>query len=132
MDTKRFGESDKGEKQSRLSPEAEAALEAACKATSQAAVADRLGVSATTISHVRNGKYRGSLTTVEQRIRGVLLKQSVSCPVLGEIKNHICLEHQNRPQKFAMVNAQYMKMFRACRSGCPHSNHTKSKGDENE
>lgn len=121
MDNKRTDALVKDDK-SRLSPEAEAALEAAIAESSQAKVAALIGYSASTLSQIRKGVYKGSVMAVEQAIRGRLLRETVRCPVLGEIKKNICLEHQNRPQKFAMVNAQYMRMLRACPK-CPLRNH---------
>lgn len=110
------------ERQSGLSPEAEAALRLACQNSTQAAVARRLGLSTAAVNQALQGKYKGLWETIEQRVRGVLLQEAIECPVLGEIKRNVCLEHQNRPKRFAMVNAQYIKMYRACRSGCPFSN----------
>lgn len=127
MDSSKRPESQ--EEENRLSQEAEAALEAAIARSNAANVARLIGYSASAISQVRKGQYKGNVRAVEQAIRGALLNQTIRCPVLGEIKAHICLEHQNRPQKFAMVNAQYIKLFRACRV-CPFSNHVKQETEE--
>jgi hypothetical protein len=105
--------------ENRLDSEVEAALRAAIAASSQAKVAKKIGYSASTLSQVLNGTYGGNLTKFEQCVRGALLSETVNCPALGmEIKRNVCVEHQNRPQKFAMVNPMYIKLFRAC-PGCP-------------
>ncbi len=94
-------------------------LRAECERTTQAAVADRIGMSATVVNQVLNGKYPGRLDNVRQRVEGALMAQTVTCPVLGELRRHECLDHQKRP--FAATNSVRVMMYRACRDGCPHS-----------
>lgn len=95
------------------------ALQDACKETSQAKVAVRLGVSSAMISQALKGKYPGSTETLKQRVEGALMGHVVACPVLGEIPANTCLDHQRAP--FAATNAQRVRLYRACRSGCPNS-----------
>ncbi|MCB1795815.1 MAG: hypothetical protein KDJ70_15605 [Candidatus Competibacteraceae bacterium] len=45
----------------------------------------------------------------------------VSCPVLGDMTRKQCLEYQSTPKKFRGVNPIKVKMWLACRSGCPNS-----------
>jgi hypothetical protein len=95
------------------------ALRTECARTSQTAVAEQIGMSATVICQVLSGKYPGRLANVQQRVEGALLKQTVVCPVLGTLPRNECLDHQQR--KFAATNAQRVNLWRACRAGCPHS-----------
>ncbi|WP_417345750.1 hypothetical protein [Ferrimonas sp.] len=87
--------------------------------SSQAKVAKLLGVSPATVSLVLAEKYPGDVDRIARKVEGLLMKISVHCPVLGEITQDICEQHQCRP--FAATNPQRIKLYRACRSGCPHS-----------
>ena len=92
-------------------------LEGACmKPSSQAEVARRLGVSATMVNLVLKGTYKGNLQRLETLVRGTLMNESVTCPVLGEISKRRCLDEQARP--FAVTNPQRVAVWRACRGGC--------------
>lgn len=93
-----------------------------------ARMADAKGLSATAakivystavISQVIGNKYPGDLTKVEERVRGALMGLMVTCPVLGQIGRDICLSTQAQP--FAVTNSTRTRVYRACRSGCPHS-----------
>lgn len=44
---------------------------------------------------------------------------AVDCPVLGTIDRGRCLDEQ--AQKYSSANRTRVQLFRACRSGCPHS-----------
>ncbi|KMQ74032.1 LysR family transcriptional regulator [Marinobacter subterrani] len=95
------------------------ALDQACQQSSQNRVARRLGVSAAMISQALKGKYPGDMTSLRKRVEGELLGASVDCPVLGRISVRECLDCQRQP--FAATNAQRVRLYRACRSGCPNS-----------
>lgn len=90
-----------------------------CKATSQTKVARRLGMSGTTINQVLNGKYKASTDRFEERVRGELMRKTLTCPALGEISSRRCQDEQARP--FASTNPQRVAVYKACRSGCRHS-----------
>lgn len=95
-------------------------LRQACERESQSRVAARLGYSAATVNQVLKGVYKGRLDRVQERVESVLVGgRLVDCPVLGEIPRHECLDHQGQP--FAATNPQRVRLYRACRSGCPHS-----------
>lgn len=94
-------------------------LRQACIDTSQAAVARRLGVSASMINQALKGAYKGDLSRLQGLVEGVFLRQTVHCPVIGEIGRDTCLHHQAEP--FKPVNPQRVKLYRACRNGCPNS-----------
>lgn len=96
-----------------------AALDAACRRESQKRVAERIGYSAAVVNQVLKGTYKGDLGAVEQAVRGALLHATVDCPVCGELPANKCLEYQRLP--FAATNPQRVQLYRACRSGCPHS-----------
>ncbi|TGG92507.1 XRE family transcriptional regulator [Natronospirillum operosum] len=90
-----------------------------CKHTSQNRMAQRLGVSSSMVSQALKGVYPGDLSKLQRRVEGELMGSSVNCPVLGEISTRECLDCQRRP--FAATNAQRVRLYRACRSGCPNS-----------
>jgi uncharacterized protein involved in cysteine biosynthesis len=89
------------------------------------ACARRIGYSPAVISQTIGNKYRGDLTKVEDKVRGALMGLTVSCPVLGSIGRHVCLDWQAKPR--AITNSTRTRVYRACRSGCPHS---RLKGDD--
>jgi len=82
-------------------------------------VAKRLGVSRTLVSQVCNQKYPGDLVRVQKLVEGVYLARTVMCPILGEIRQDQCLAHQARQP--GSSNPLYIQVYKACRSGCPHS-----------
>ena len=94
-------------------------LETACSQSSQNRVAKRVGGSAAMISQALKGKFPGDLTNLRKRVEGELMGASVDCPVLGRISVRECLDCQRQP--FAATNAQRVRLYRACRSGCPNS-----------
>ena len=96
-------------------------LRVACAETSQAAVARRLGVSASVVNQALKGAYKGNLSRLQTLIEGRLLNQTVDCPVFGDLAKHKCQEHQARDPRFITANPLTMRLYRACRSGCPHS-----------
>jgi hypothetical protein len=79
----------------------------------------RVGYSASAISTVINGCYRGDMGRVEETVRGALMGHVVNCPVLGEIGRDQCLAWQKKP--FAATSSVRAAVYRACRAGCPHS-----------
>jgi len=91
-------------------------LKQACKETSQAAVARKLGYSATTVNLVLKDKYTGDIEKVYRTIKVRLGKSNVECPVLGEISSSKCAEEQAKP--FSTANAQRVQLFKSCRT-CP-------------
>lgn len=96
-------------------------LKTACADSSQAAVARQLGVSASALNQVLKGVYKGQVTRIQTLIEGRLMNQTVACPVAGDLPKHKCLEHQARDVRMATVNPLFSRLYRACRSGCPHS-----------
>lgn len=95
--------------------------ELAIEATNTSAVsaAKKIGYSAGLISHVFSNRYKGDLIAVEQKVRGALMGMTVICPILGEIGRDLCLDNQKKP--FSATSSIRSKLYRACRSGCPHS-----------
>lgn len=87
--------------------------------TSLTAVAKKLSMSKATVSQVLNGKYSASTATIQQKVEGAFMHSEVECPILGDIPINECLEHQKR--KFAATNHIRVAIYKACRSGCPHS-----------
>ena len=83
------------------------------------ACAQRLGYSPTTISQTLGNKYPGDLSKIEETVRGALMDVKVNCPVLGVIGRDRCLSSQSQPK--AYTNSVRTRLYRACRTGCPHS-----------
>lgn len=101
-----------------LAPDARDALDAAVKQHgSQVKVARLLNVSGSLVSQALNGKYPGDLDALEQRIRGVLMQATVTCPVLGELSTKSCLDEQRRKPVF--TNPVRVRLARACKT-CPN------------
>ncbi len=96
-------------------------LRAACVASSQSKVAERLGYSTSVVSQVLNGKYNGDVKAVQTKVEGVLMGKTVDCPVVGELPRNRCLEYQR--QAFAATNHLRVQLARACVT-CTH-NHSK-------
>lgn len=84
------------------------------------ATADRpQGYSGATVSQLLSGTYPGGVARIEAAIRATLLSESLTCPELGEIRVAACRDWQAKP--FAATNAQRVRVYRACRAGCPHA-----------
>ena len=93
-------------------------LQDECERTSQREVSKKLGYSATTISLVLNGTYKGDLNAVERAVKVKLTTNSVSCPILGQITAMDCSSHQSKP--FSSSSSLRVKLFKACRK-CPNN-----------
>ncbi|QND45232.1 transcriptional regulator (plasmid) [Rhizobium lusitanum] len=101
-------------------PEWIVALAEACNRSSQSAVAKDLGYSGPVISQVLSNKYQnGDLTRVEQMVRGALMAETIICPIMGEMARDVCQSWQKKP--FGTASSHRVRMYTACRSGCPHS-----------
>jgi hypothetical protein len=87
---------------------------------SQKAVAQTIGYSASTISNVLAGKYRGDLEAVGNAVRGAFMAGKVACPRLGLISLSVCGDSQRRTRMQAITMGMF-PLWRACRQGCPHS-----------
>lgn len=89
-----------------------------CDLSSQGQVAKRLGRSASMVSNVLRGIYRGNMAVIEDLVRGTLMLEVIDCLGLGEINKRNCREWRLRSRKFANVNSLYVTMYRAC-NRCP-------------
>ncbi|MFQ5776170.1 MAG: transcriptional regulator [Kiloniellaceae bacterium] len=94
------------------------ALAAAARIRGQAAAARRIGYRPSVVSQVLNGTYKGNETAVRRAVEGALMGAVVSCPVLGEIPAHRCATIQR--QAFAATTPERVRLYRACRAGCPN------------
>lgn len=95
------------------------ALAEACSRESQAAVARQLGVSSSMLSQAIGQRYPAGLERLEEMVRGALMGETVTCPVLGDVRRDQCLSEQGKP--FTTSSSVRTRLFRACRDGCPHS-----------
>ncbi len=93
------------------------ALAEACAKASQNRVAQRLGVSASLVSSVLANKYPGDVERIAEICRGEFERQTIACPVLGDIAPLACRRWQLRADRLRTGNNQNARMFRACR-GC--------------
>lgn len=100
------------------------ALADSCDASNQTAVAALLGYSRTVVSLLVNNKYDRDLRAAERTIRRVLMRVVVHCPVLGDIPDADCAEHQARP--YSPANPTRVRLYGACHGGCPHFTGDKS------
>lgn len=108
-----------------LSPDALDALQRAVRHFgTQARVAVELGISAAAVNQALQGKYRGDVDGIEQRIRGALMQVTVVCPVLGELSTKDCLDEQRR--KVVFTNPLRVRLARACKT-CPNRKEGASK-----
>ena len=87
--------------------------------TSGSDAAKRLNYSPAVVTGVVNGTYGGDLATVEAKVRGLLMRETVECPVLGDLALNRCLEEQ----KMDRIGSSSLRaqLYRECRKGCPHS-----------
>lgn len=74
----------------------------------------RIGYSRSAISTVISRKYLGDLDRVEAMVRGALMAETVTCPVLGEIGRDRCLTEQKTP--FRATSAFRAQLFHACKT----------------
>jgi DNA-binding transcriptional regulator YdaS (Cro superfamily) len=99
-------------------PEWVRSLAEECDRTSQQQAAKRLGVSGSLVNQVLKHVYNGRYDGIEARVKGELLRETVLCPVLGEISSRRCLDEQARP--YANTNRIRVALYKASRSGCPN------------
>lgn len=95
------------------------ALAEQCAATNQKQAAKRIGLSDGLVSQVLGNKYPGDVARVAEKVRGALMGVTVTCPVLGDIGRDRCLDEQKKT--FTGTSSVRSRLYRACRSGCPHS-----------
>lgn len=101
-----------------LAADAKAALlQAVERLGSQVRVAKELRVTSPVISTLLKDKYLGDVKTMEQRIRGQFMAETVRCPVYGDLSKRSCLDNQALPQAF--TNPQRAALSRACKT-CPN------------
>jgi len=94
-------------------------LQEVCGKSTQAHAAKRIGYSAPVVNQVLAGNYKGDLKRVQRAVEGALMSVIVDCPVVGEIPQQKCIEHQRAP--FAATSAARVQLYHACRGGCTHS-----------
>lgn len=88
------------------------------KAHGQGATAKELGISKSVVSQLINNKYPGDIWRMQKLVEGAYMNRSVVCPIVGEIPLHQCDKHQCNT---STSNPIKLRLYRACRSGCPHS-----------
>lgn len=98
-------------------PEWILALARACDETSQAQVARELDISSPRVNQVLGRRYSGRLERTEQLVRGQYMKETVTCPVLGEISRRDCQEHQQKARAKSPLLSNPLRV--ALRIECP-------------
>lgn len=104
-----------------------AALAAACDAagSSQGAVAKRLGISRASVSFLLSKKYESSTDAMERRIRAVLMRAQVDCPVIaGRIPAESCLRIAARG--YDPSNVMTVRFSRTCPTCANNPNRKRS------
>lgn len=86
---------------------------------SQNKVAKELGISTSKLSQTLRSVYPGSVEDIRIKVEGMYLTRTVTCPVKGDIPVNECADNQQRP--FSSSNRERVRLYKACRSGCPHS-----------
>lgn len=99
-------------------PEWIIALVRACDETSQNKVAQRVGITASTVSQAIRKSYKGNLNNIEARVRAVYLSGDVACPALGSITGEVCMKWRDKSRVLQSSTPNRVRMFRACRR-CP-------------
>jgi len=94
-------------------------LAEACDGSSQKKVSMQIGFSAGAVNQVLSQSYNAGLGAIKQAVEGALMNATVDCPVMGEMPANVCLENQKR--EFAATNSTRVRLYKACRGGCPHS-----------
>ena len=90
-------------------------------AGSLAVVSGKLGISRTAVSQLCNDKYPGDMARMQMLVEGVFMGHTVECPILGPIPLHQCQAHQRRSAGDVGNSPSDIKLWKACRSGCPNS-----------
>ena len=83
-------------------------------------VAARIGYSHSAVSAVINGSYPGNRAKIQTAVTSCLMGNEVTCPVMGKIASEKCLKIQRRTTLMSS-DPTAVKLWRACRSGCPFS-----------
>lgn len=110
--------SSKPQRPKALPHEVLAALQAAVKRLgSQAATARELGIGAAVVNHLLKGRYAGDVDGLASRIRGQFMRETVACPVMGELNRRHCLDYQARP--LVHTNSIRVRLHAACKT-CPN------------
>lgn len=106
------------------SPDWIEALAAECQRSSQKAVAQRLGYSASVVSQALVGAYRGDVDRFEEVVRGAYMAATVDCRIFGEIGRDRCLQEQREP--FRASSAHRAQVYHECNTPgrCLHSTAT--------
>jgi hypothetical protein len=100
-------------------PDWVAELAAYATRTSGKLASEKIGYSGALVTQVCRRAYPGDMGRVEEKVRGALMGVTVVCPILGEIGRDRCIDEQKHPKSTA--SSIRVKLYRACRSGCPHS-----------
>lgn len=88
-----------------------------CDRTSQREVSCRLGYSQSAIKQALKGKCFGNIDRLRGKVEGAYMGLTVLCPIIGEIRRDICIEHQGRP--LVATNPFRASLHRACKT-CPN------------
>ncbi|MCG9624609.1 helix-turn-helix domain-containing protein [Vibrio mediterranei] len=86
---------------------------------SQSKVAKQLGISTSKLSQTLRGVYPGSVDDIRIKVEGMYMTKTVVCPVKGQLLVNECADNQQRP--FSSSNRERVRLYKACRAGCPHS-----------
>jgi hypothetical protein len=89
------------------------------ESTSLATAAHAMGVSKTAISLLLAEKYGADTSKMQALVESVFMGHKIDCPILGSLPKHKCKQHQHCTHVGSQP--QQIRLWKACRSGCPHS-----------
>jgi len=101
-------------------PEWIAVLVRECDCSSQNKVANRLNLSAATVSQVIRKCYLGSYDNVLERVQEIYLNDDVECPPLGLITSEVCLFWRDEVRNGTSIDPMRTLLTRFCRK-CPRN-----------
>jgi len=80
-------------------------------------VAKELGISKTTVYLVLQGKYKGSVKNIEEKVKKIYGSNGIQCPVLGEISPAQCAEIYRQAEFVGkyVSNPEKLILYRECR-----------------
>lgn len=91
-------------------------LKNAVDTSSQAAIARKIGYSASAVNQVLQDKYQGNTERVAAKVVEIYGNESVDCPVLGKIPLGRCsLERQ---MDFSTANPTRVELWDTCQTCC--------------
>lgn len=84
--------------------------------TSQSAAARRIGYTTSALSSLFRARYGAGTAAIEEKVRGVLMKATITCPAMGEIGTHDCATWRKKARDIIPSSSSRIMMAKACRA----------------